>query len=155
EEKAKAPGKTAQLQIIPADAVVHSGDTVTFKLRAFDEDGNLIGDVKPADAAWALPEPPLPPGAKKPPPALKGDLRNGKLTVDAKLASQQGYVTAKVGGVVGKARVRVAPRLPYKQDFENVPPGAVPGGWVNTQGKFVVAELAGGKVLRKVNDKAS
>jgi hypothetical protein len=46
--------------------------------------------------------------------------------------------------------------LPYAQDFEKVPVGAAPGGWVNTQGKFRVAELkepdgAVAKVLFKVN----
>jgi hypothetical protein len=33
-----------------------------------------------------------------------------------------------------------------------VPDGAVPGGWVNTQGKYLVKELDGNKVLFKVNN---
>ena len=31
----------------------------------------------------------------------------------------------------------------------------MPGGWVNTQGKFLVATVQGEKVLKKVNDKGS
>jgi hypothetical protein len=43
--------------------------------------------------------------------------------------------------------------LPYSQDFSKVLDGAVPGGWVNTQGKFLVATLKDGqKVLKKVNN---
>jgi hypothetical protein len=46
--------------------------------------------------------------------------------------------------------VRVAPVLPYKMDFERVPVGSTPGGWVNAQGKYAVVEMDGGKVLKKL-----
>jgi hypothetical protein len=58
---------------------------------------------------------------------------------------------AKAGALTATARVRVVPQLPYKQDFTQVPVGAVPGGWVNAQGKFQVMEKDGEKVLFKVN----
>ena len=41
-------------------------------------------------------------------------------------------------------------KLPYKQDFGKVPVKAIPGGWVNTQGKFQVREEGGSKVLVKL-----
>ena len=72
------------------------------------------------------------------------------LTVAKEMPGQQGYVDATVNGLTGRARVRVAPRLPYKNDFEKVPVGATPGGWVNCQGKFVVVDLNGNKVLKKL-----
>lgn len=147
--------KPMLLQIVPAEVTMHPGDSANFELRLFDEFGNSTS-VKGLEADWSLPEPPLPPGANSPPPALKGKIGDGRLTVDAMPPSQQGYVVAKAAGLSAKARVRVAPRLPYSQDFEKVPVGAVPGGWVNTQGKFVVKQAAdGNKVLAKVNDKAS
>jgi outer membrane protein assembly factor BamB len=151
---APSPGKgPAHLQVIPADVVLHSGESATFKARAFDENGDFLKEVT---AEWSLPVPPVPPGAKQGPPALKGEIASGKLTVDLKMAAQQGYVLAKADGLTGRARVRVAPRLPYVQDFSKIPDGAVPGGWVNTQGKFLVATRPGGeKVLKKVNDKGS
>src|SRR5207302_1383648 len=59
----------------------------------------------------------------------------------------------EAGGLIGEARVRVAPALPYVQDFEFIPIGGIPGGWVNTQGKFTVITLPdGSKVLSKRND---
>ena len=147
------PGKIAHLQIVPADATLHSGQSVTFKARAFDADGNYIKEVK---ADWSLPAPAPPPGAKAGPPALKGDIASdGKLTVDATLPSQQSIVVAKFDGVAAKARVRVAPRIPYFNDFEKVPDGVAPAGWVNAQGKFVVKTVNGNKVLAKVNTKAT
>ena len=39
-------------------------------------------------------------------------------------------------------------------DFEKVPVGGLPGGWVNAQGKFAVAEHQGGKVLKKLAENA-
>jgi outer membrane protein assembly factor BamB len=128
------------------------GGSAAFKVRLFNAAGELVQeDVK---AEWKLPVPPLPPGAQSPPPALEGEIADGKLTVSKK-PSQQGYVQATAMGITGRARVRVAPQLGYVQDFEKVPPGAVPGGWVNAQGKFQVADLAGGKVLKKVNNNSN
>ena len=141
------------LQVVPADVVVHPGESVAFTVRGYDAHGNLVGvqDV----SEWSLPTPPLPPGAKQAPPALKGKIAAGKLTVDAKVPSQGGYVMATAGKLKAMARVRVAPKLPYTQDFEKIPDGAVPGGWVNTQGKFKVKTLDGNKVLAKENTKSS
>ena len=50
----------------------------------------------------------------------------------------------------------MVPSLPYTMDFEKVPVGRTPGGWVNTQGKFSVIKLPdGNQVLSKRNDNAS
>jgi hypothetical protein len=128
--------------------VVHPGDSVTFKVRTFDQYGVLIGEAR---AEWSLPQPP---GGKG--PALKGAIdASGKLTISRDLPAQQGHVQAKADGLTATARVRVTPVLPYAEDFEKVPNGAVPPGWVNTQGKFVVATIGGNKVLKKVNTNAS
>lgn len=146
-------GKIAHLQIVPADVALHSGESAMFKARAFDADGNFIKEVK---ADWSLPAPKAPPGAKTGPPALKGEITSdGKLTVDAKMPSQQSIAVGTFEGISARARIRVAPRLPYVNDFEKIPDGAVPGGWVNTQGKFLVKTVNGNKVLAKVNDKFS
>ncbi len=146
-------GEIAHLQIVPAEVVVVPGETVTFAVKGFDANGYFVKDV--ADAEWSIVTPPIPPGAKAGPPPLEATVVAGKLTIDGKKASQQGAVNAKLGTIVGRARVRVAPVLPYVQDFSKIPDGAVPPGWVNTQGKFLVATIEGEKVLRKVNDKAS
>ncbi len=152
-EKRDPEKKATHLQVIPADVVLHPGDSIAFKARTFDKYGQLIGETK---AEWSLPTPPLPPKAKTPPPPLKGTLEGGKLTVSKDLPAQQGYVLAKADGLTAKARVRVAPQLPYTQDFEKVPVGAVPAGWVNTQGKFLVKQLPNGnKVLGKNNTNPS
>ncbi len=147
------PGKIAHIQILPAEIALHTGGTTTFKARAFDGDGNFIKDVEPE---WSLPTPKPPPGVKGNPPALKGKITSdGVLTIDGKLSNQQSLVGATFEGITAIARVRVAPRIPYLNTFEMLPDGVVPGGWVNTQGKFLVKTIDGNKVLAKVNDKFS
>ena len=54
--------------------------------------------------------------------------------------------------MTARARIRVAPKIPYANDFEKIPTARA-GGWINTQGKFLVKTVGGNKVLAKVNDK--
>jgi outer membrane protein assembly factor BamB len=153
EKVSVTPGKITHLQILPAEIALHSGGSANFKALAFDANGNFVKEVK---AEWSLPAPTPPKGVKANPPALKGAITSdGKLTVDAKLPNQQSIVVGTFEGVSGKARVRVVPQIPYANSFENLPDGIVPGGWVNTQGKFLIKTVAGNKVLAKVNDKFS
>src|SRR5205823_7333714 len=119
----------AHVQIVPADVVLAPGGSAEFKVRLFDADGNFI---KESAAEWSLPTPPKTPAGLQPPP-IKGELRDGTLTVAREVPGQQGYVEATAHGLTARARVRVAPRLPYAMDFEKVPVGATPGGWVNAQ----------------------
>ena len=143
---ASRPGRRPTPRSCPADVTLAPGGSVTFKLRLFDKDGNF---VKESPAEWSLPLPPKTPTGLQPPP-LKGEIKDGVLTVAKELPGQQGYVDAKADGLTARARVRVAPQLPYKNDFEKVPVGATPGGWVNSQGKFAVVDQNGNKVLKKL-----
>jgi len=54
-----------------------------------------------------------------------------------------------VGERTAKARVRVAPELPWKFDFKALAPGSSPPGWVGAPGKYAVKETRWGKVLAK------
>jgi outer membrane protein assembly factor BamB len=149
-------GKPAQLLIYPADIVTHAGEEVPLKVKVYDEFGNFLQDVsKTAEVKWAFSEPPADAG-KKLPPALQADISGridpGALVTKKAPIVQQGYVFAEWQGLKAKARVRVPPTLPYAQDFEKVPEGAVPPAWVNCQGKFLVKKLSDGNhVLAKVN----
>src|SRR6185436_2068354 len=67
---------------------------------------------------------------------------------------QAGLITAVMDGVKGQTRVRVVPPLPWSEDFESIPVGQVPKHWTNTQGKYVVREMDGKKVLVKLADNA-
>jgi outer membrane protein assembly factor BamB len=148
KEPTPADAKPVHLQVVPAEVPLEPGESATFKVRAFDDHGRFLREV---EAKWSLPAPTPPPGAAGKPPALKGGIdADGKLTVDKMLPGQFGLVQADVEGLTARARVRVVPRLPIRQDFKKVPEGAVPGGWVNCQGKFAVQTVNGAKVLKKL-----
>jgi outer membrane protein assembly factor BamB len=172
-------GRPTLLQIVPADVELEPGGSAKFSARLFDDKGNFL---KETEAQWSVapmlpPPPPLPdidrvgdedktrgarptppPSAVKgpPPPPLRGTITpEGQLTVAADVPAQFGGVVAQANGLTSRARVRVAPRLPYRQDFEKVPDNRTPGGWVNTQGKFAVRTMGDSKVLVKLAQNAS
>jgi outer membrane protein assembly factor BamB len=163
-------GEPASLQVVPADVALEPGQSVEFKVRAFDKAGRLVGEEK---VDWSLagslppvfpigfPPQPKPTTPPMPPPALKGELSemsgtSTKLTVGKAPPAQFGRVVATMGKLTGYARVRVAPVLPYAADFSKVPVGRTPAGWVNCQGKFSMVKLPTGEVvLKKRNDNAS
>ncbi len=135
--------------IFPADVVLKPGESVDFKVRLYDVDGVFIREEK--NVEWLLPTPPKTPAGLQPPP-LRAEIKDGKLTMSKEVPGQQGYVDAKFGRLTARARVRVAPQLPYNLDLAKVPLLATPGGWVNCQGKYVVVEKDGRRLLKKNAD---
>jgi hypothetical protein len=152
------------LQIVPADVTLAPGQSVKLTAMLYDANGYYLGEAKPQWSLAAMtPPPPAPNAPPAPkdapappaPPVLKGTIsENGELSVD-KTPGQFGNVVAKISGLTARCRVRVAPRLPYEQDFSKVPVQRTPAGWVNAMGKFAVQELEGKKVLAKLANSAS
>jgi outer membrane protein assembly factor BamB len=147
EAPANPGAKVTHVQVVPADVVLQPGQGVTFHVRGFDANGQFLKEVK---ANWSLPAPPPPPGAKTSPPPLQGEIGpEGKLTIAKQPPGQQGTVLAKAEGLESRARVRVVPPLPIVQNFDSIPEGRIPAGWVNCQGKFVVTKLKDGSIALK------
>ncbi|MCU0703198.1 MAG: PQQ-binding-like beta-propeller repeat protein [Fimbriiglobus sp.] len=146
--------KPASVLVFPADVSAKPGAEIQFAIKYVDANGRELPAPADAKPEWSLPLPPKTPAGAQP-PALAGEVKNGTVKL-APNPGQQGYVDVKVGELTARARVRVVPQLPVKQDFEKVPVGATPGGWVNTQGKYTVEEVEIGgqkmKVLSKVNN---
>jgi outer membrane protein assembly factor BamB len=139
----------AQILVVPAEVAVEPGQNVEFKVRAYDANGEFLRQMNAE--SWSLPAPPPPPGASASPPPLAGTITaDGKLTVAKAPPGQFGTVLAKVGGLTARARVRVVPPLPIRQDFKNIPEGRTPGGWVNAPGKFAAVANGSQKVLKKL-----
>lgn len=142
-------GKPAQLQVVPAEVDLNGGESVAFKAKLFDENGRFIKDAEGVKYALGAmkPGPGIVKGAKL--PVLEGKLDGAKLTVPGKSNGQSGTVTATAGDLTAVSRVRQIPSLPLTEDFESMAVGTVPGGWTNTQLRFVVEDLKGNKVLAK------
>jgi outer membrane protein assembly factor BamB len=152
----------AQALIDPADTVIYPGESASFQVRLYDANG-FSAAGKPEHITWSLPAIPPPPNAPAGSPtlpALKGTITpDGKFMAE-KGAPQAGVVEAKImvdgKELTARARVRVAPTLPIHLDFEKIPEGRIPGGWINTAGKFRVVKLPeGGQALKKLADNPS
>ncbi len=145
----------AGARLYPADVVAKPGEKVELEVVLVDANGRTVKSNLPdPPAKWSVVTPPVPKGATAGPPPLQatveGNAAKGTVTLTP-MPSQHGYVEADVAGQKARARIRVAPNMPYTQDFEKIPDGAAPAGWVNAQAKFFVTTKDGKKVLSKVN----
>jgi outer membrane protein assembly factor BamB len=148
-----------QIQVIPSEIAVAPGARINYQIKTYNSKGVEVVDPDFVKALqWTLTVPPVPKGQKQAPPALDAVIHQDMnfIAVNPKKPSQQAYLDIKTadGKITGRSRVRVVPQIPYTQDFEKVPVGAAPAGWVNAQGKYKVVEEMGtnNKVLFKVND---
>ncbi len=147
------PNAVAGARLFPAEITAKPGTEVKFTVVFVDENGREVKPELDAKTQWTIVTPAKTPAGAQPPP-LAGKLENGTLTLE-KNPSQQGYVEFKMGTITARGRVRVAPQLPFKADFDKAPDGSSPGGWVNTNGKFLVKKLPdGNNVLSKLNTDA-
>ncbi len=135
-------GEPAWLQIVPAETQIAAGETVQLKARLFDAAGRFVEESPAEFAATA-----------------------GAVTKEGAYTAPAGQhaaaiVTAKVGSLEGKARIRSMPPLPWKFDFDDVPlvadpktgvvKGEPPLPWIGMRYRHVVREVDGSKCLVKV-----
>ena len=136
------PGEPAWVQVVPAEAQIAAGATLPLQVRLFDAAGRLVRESPAEFSATA-----------------------GTIGSDGVYAAPAGQhaaaiVTAKVGGLEGRARIRSMPPLPWAFDFESIPlaadpkTGAVKGEpplpWIGMRYRHVVREVDGSKCLVKV-----
>lgn len=134
------PGSPAHLQVRPALGWIDNGKTQAYEAYAYDDKGNLIGKIEPT---WGL-------------KGLQGTIKaDGTYQSEKSGRVQAGMITAKYEGLTAEARLRVIPDLPYKEDFEGLPEGEAPPGWVTSKKKANVMSMDGNMVLRKAADHPS
>ncbi len=135
-------GEPAWVQVVPAEAQLAAGETVALQVRLYDAAGRFVKE-SPAELSTTA-----------------GTVSaNGSYTAPADKHAAA-IVTAKVGGLEGKARIRSMPRLPWTFDFEDVPlvadpktgvvKGEPPLPWIGMRYRHVVRAVDGSKCLVKV-----
>ncbi len=135
-------GEPAWVQVVPAEALVAAGETLPLSVRLYDAAGRFVKESPAVFSATA-----------------------GSVTADGRYMAPAGVhagatVTAKVGDLEGRARIRSMPPLPWKFDFEDVTlaadpktgllKGEPPLPWVGMRYRHVVREVDGSKCLVKV-----
>jgi outer membrane protein assembly factor BamB len=135
-------GEPTWLQVVPAEAQVAAGEPLSLKVRLFDAAGRFVKE-SPAEFT-----------------ATAGTVStDGRYTPPADRHAAA-IVTAKVGTLEGKARIRSMPPLPWRFDFEEIalepnPKGGPPRGepplpWIGMRYRHVVRDVDGSKCLVKV-----
>jgi outer membrane protein assembly factor BamB len=129
------PGKNdepAQVQLIPAESLLKPGWDQQFTVKLYNARGQFLRDEKNAKFTLAGP----------------GEIAaDGTYRAASAPAHTATIVTAKVGGLEGRARIRVVPDLPWKFDFAA---GEIPITWVGARYRHVLRDVDGRKVMVKL-----
>lgn len=162
-EEPKA-GPAAQLQIVPAEVLLHPGEKAAFRARKLDANGLFVEDVKDVGTLkWA--------GYIPPTALVRASMdgrfnERGELVVapDGKMSA--GAFEATLDGMKGYIRGRVLPYLPLTEDFEafelsntttntSEPPTPFaypPLPWIGARFRFEVRDVDGTRALTKTID---
>ena len=139
-------GEPAHLQVVPAEVTLRAGEQVTFKSRLFDSKGRFVKETT-SDLRLAPMKggPGLGQGAVL--PVLMGSVDGSSFTAPKLAGGQSGSLIASAAGLEARVRVRQVPTLPYAEDFESTGAGLIPGGWTNTQLRYVTQQLPDGNTV--------
>jgi len=135
----------AQIQVVPAEVLMHTGDKRQFTVRLFNARGQFLKESK---ATFSL----------EGPGQISG---TGEFVAPDAAKPAATILTAKVGDLTGQVRIRSIPPLPWKFDFEDVPlaphpttgamEGEPPSPWVGIRYRHKVRQIDGNNVLVKVD----
>lgn len=144
EEPAGTNDKPAWVQVVPNEVLLRPGEKQQFAARLFNDRGQFL---KESDAEFSLAGP--------------GEVSEGGAYTAASASNHTAtIVTAKVGELTGKARIRVIPPLPWAFDFESIKlaedqktkrvEGEPPLTWVGARYRHKVRDVDGERVMVKV-----
>ncbi len=123
----------AQLQLIPADAMVASGSELPMKVVAYNAFGQRL-EALPSDLTYEV--------------SGGGKIdSNGVFQADGSGDHVAAMISVQSGDVKGTARLRVIPALPWKFDFT---PGEVPITWIGARYRHVARKVDGEPVMVKI-----
>ncbi len=131
EPESAPTGTVASLQVVPAEVIAGAGQTIDFRLLAFDANGQPAGE---AAAVWTL-------------DGLTGSQlgEDGAFQASSGTTNQAGRVVATVGDVSAAARVRIFAPLPWTETFEN----GRPPHWIGGGGSLAAVDEGGEQLFRK------
>ncbi len=124
----------AQLQLIPAEAIVEQGSTLPLQVVAFNSLGQRL-DSLPTDLTFEV----------------TGDGgtvdSDGVFHTSGQNAHQAAVVTVRSGSISHQARLRVIPKLPWAFDFSS---GEVPVTWIGARYRHEARTIDGNPMMVKI-----
>lgn len=124
--------KPAHVQVFPAEVLMAPGEKQQFTVRLLNSRGQFL---KESPATFEV----LGSGALT---------EQGEYTAPEDAGHVANYVTATVGNMTGKARIRVVPPLPWKFDFEGLKDPPIT--WVGARYRHVLREIDGSAAMVKI-----
>jgi outer membrane protein assembly factor BamB len=124
--------KPAQLQIVPCEILLKPGQTQKLTARLFNSRGQFLKEEK----------------------VTYDVLGSGRVDDSGVFAAPEDashgatIVTAKLGDLTARARIRIVPPLPWKFDFEGLKDP--PLSWVGARYRHVMREVDGSSVMVKI-----
>ncbi|MDA7979709.1 MAG: PQQ-binding-like beta-propeller repeat protein, partial [Pirellulales bacterium] len=143
---ANPTGEPTQLQVVPAEVTLKADDRVNFEAKLFDVNGQFVKSTPIELQLSAMKRGPgIGPDVVL--PVLQGQVDGSSFTAPTISGGQSGSLLATAGDLQASVRVRQLPSFPYREDFESLGPGLIPGGWTNTQLRFVTTKLDDGNTV--------
>ncbi len=124
----------AQVQVVPCELILKPEQPQAFRVRLYNARGQFLREAKLDEVEFTVDGP--------------GVVEQGVFKAPADAKHQAAYVTAKVGDITGKARIRIVPDLPWRFDFEGL--SDLPITWVGARYRHVIRSMDGSNVAVKV-----
>jgi outer membrane protein assembly factor BamB len=132
KEAAATDQQPALVQVVPCELLMDPGDKEPLKVRLFNRQGQLL---KESPAEFKLEGP--------------GNVSaSGEFSAPADAAHVATIVTARVGDLTGRARIRIVPKLPWKFDFEGLKDAPIT--WVGARYRHVMRNVDGSNAMVKI-----
>lgn len=122
----------AQLLVLPAESLLKPGESIDLSVRVFNANGQPL--PTPDNVTYSASGPVTLDGAT--------------LTANEDASHTAAVITARVGDVAGKTRLRIVPPLPWEFDFDDL--NDPPVSWVGARYRHVIRDIDGSKALTKV-----
>ncbi|MEQ8838093.1 MAG: PQQ-binding-like beta-propeller repeat protein, partial [Lacipirellulaceae bacterium] len=124
----------AVVQVIPYDALLKPGESLTYTVRTYNAAGQFLGEANGEEASFTVSGP--------------GEIdASGNFMASTSAHHTAALIKCKVGDVEGTARVRIIPPLPWEFDFESG--DKMPLSWVGGRVRYVPEEVDGERVAFK------
>ena len=132
ESPVSADEKPAQLQVFPCELLMRPGEKQQLTVRLFNSRGQFLKE-SPAEFAVS---------------GFGTVSESGEFTAAEDARHTAAIVTAKVGELVDRSRIRIVPPLPWKFDFEGL--SDAPLSWVGARYRHVMRQVDGSNAMVKI-----
>ncbi len=132
EAPVSADQTPAQVQVVPCEVLLKPGEKQQLTVKLFNSKGQFL---KESPAKFEV-------------SGFGAVSDSGEFTAAADAGHTAAIVTAKVGDLTGRSRIRIVPPLPWKFDFEGLTDAPI--SWVGARYRHVLRKVDDSSVMVKI-----